>query len=80
MNLFEMKLLDSGEKIIDGERWKILRVPVGWLFRSSQHSHVFVPFNNEFMEPVDKQKYLVEGLDFPSKDGGSFSDTSINEK
>lgn len=80
MNLYDMKLLDSCEKIIDGERWKILRVPGGWLFRSSQHSPVFVPFNNEFMEQVDKQKYLVEGLDFPTKDGGSFSDTSINEK
>lgn len=73
MNLYEMKLFDSFAQRIFGKDYIIVRVPGGWLFDDT-----FVPFNNEFQ--IDKQTYLVEGLDFPAKDGGSFSDTSINEK
>lgn len=54
MNLYDMKFGES--------RWhcemrsNILRVPGGWIFRTSDNerdiyiSSVFVPFNNEFMQ------------------------------
>lgn len=75
-----MKLFDTCEKIICGESCKITRVPGGWIYNITVYSSVFVPFNNAFQDNPDNQTYLIEGLDYKGMSGGSFADTSINEK
>ena len=58
MNLYEMKLGDS--VWVSEFESNVLRVPGGWLFRTadgerdSYTSSTFVPFNNEFMKPLDQ--------------------------
>jgi len=58
MNLYEMKLGDS--VWVSEFESNVLRVPGGWLFRSSDGerdiytSSTFVPFNNEFMKTSEQ--------------------------